>query len=40
MPDDKLYFDEMTYGQYYKLFAAVITPLAAYFSVILTELRR
>ncbi len=27
-------------GQYYKLFMAVITPLAAYFSKILTELRR
>ncbi len=27
-------------GQYYKLFTAVITPLAAYFSMILTELRR
>ena len=27
-------------GQYYKLFAAVITPLAVYFSMILTELRR
>jgi hypothetical protein len=27
-------------GQYYKLFTAVITPLAAYFSMILTELCR
>ncbi len=27
-------------GQYYKLFTAVITPLAAYFSMILTELRQ
>jgi hypothetical protein len=26
--------------QYYKLFTAVITPLAAYFSMILTGLRR
>ncbi len=27
-------------GQYYKLFTAVITPLAVYFSMILTELRQ
>jgi hypothetical protein len=27
-------------GQYYKLFTAVITPLAAYFSMILAELRQ
>jgi hypothetical protein len=27
-------------GQYHKLFTAVITPLAAYFSMILTELCR
>ncbi len=27
-------------GKYYKLFTAVITPLAAYFSIILTELWR
>ncbi len=27
-------------GQYYKLFRAVIMPLAVYFSMILTELRR
>jgi hypothetical protein len=27
-------------GQYYKLFTAVITPLASYFSMILTESRR
>jgi hypothetical protein len=27
-------------GQFYKLFTAVITPLVAYFSMILTELRR
>jgi hypothetical protein len=27
-------------GQYYKLFTAVITPLEAYFTMILTELRR
>jgi len=27
-------------GQYYKLFTAVIKPLAEYFSMILTELRR
>ncbi len=27
-------------GQYYKLFTAVITLLAAYFSMILTELRQ
>jgi hypothetical protein len=29
-----------TSGQYYKLFTVVIMPLAAYFSVILTELSR
>ncbi len=27
-------------GQYYTLFTAVITPLKAYFTMILTELRR
>ncbi len=29
-----------TCGQYYKLFTAVIKPLVAYFSMILTELRQ
>ncbi len=31
---------EETIGQYYKLFTAIITQLAAYFSMILTELRQ
>ncbi len=35
------YVDKIdTSGQYYKLFTAIITPLAAYFSMILTELRQ
>jgi hypothetical protein len=29
-----------TWGLYYKLFTAVITPIGAYLSMILTELRR
>jgi hypothetical protein len=32
--------DDSSGGQYYKLFTAIITPLVAYFSMILTELRQ
>ncbi len=37
---DQVLYHSDTSGQYYNLFPAVITPLAAYSSVILTELRR
>jgi len=36
----KMFYEINPSGQYYKLFTAVITPLAAYFSMIFTELRR
>jgi len=36
----KMFYEINPSGQYFKLFAAVITPLAAYFSMIFTELRR
>jgi hypothetical protein len=35
----KKFYDIESSGQYYKFFTAIITPLAAYFSMILTELR-
>jgi hypothetical protein len=38
--EEKKFYDIANRDQYYKLFTAVITPLAAYFSMILTELRQ
>ncbi len=38
--DRNKFYDTGPSGQYYKVFTAAITPLAAYFSMILTELRR
>ena len=36
----RAHFKNVTIGQYDKLFTTVIMPLAAYFSMSLTELRR